>query len=442
MKYQKEIQLLQSKLSETTDELEMMNRNKIKMQEQLKNAFMRGLCAMNLEAMNVLQPSDKTIQDGVNNQSAGGDGGLMGMTNTINSNLGSMNSALNHFQSSNLDSNNSRIQSLMTGDNQHQYQTNNLTGMMQMQNYNMGTGDVQKMAESLSHRVMSQGLEKSPIYEDALETASFRGVEGDSQVTRGDKYGFDNDQLTQRLKNSSKMSKEDLNSLYDSVVNGFQNKPTNQNQQNGGDEGPGVVILRKPLPQSKEHLWRDAPIIGNSNHGGPRRLAQGAGVQSLNLRNNFIDAGGRGGVGQYGEYDDEGYDDEIEQMPTRQHPQPNSILKKGSKYGVNGMHSSSVNQPPSRSVNRDLSQSQQSMLPRLEAKEDGTVLRFDPLSGDKSSSMNQGFGMDAPSEIKVPKRGSRMNKMTGDANKRKKVARNTNVKASKQKSKGYSSRFV
>lgn len=58
MKYQKEITLLQSKLRTSLDELEAINRSKIQMQEQLKQAFMRGLCAMNLEAMNVLKPGE------------------------------------------------------------------------------------------------------------------------------------------------------------------------------------------------------------------------------------------------------------------------------------------------------------------------------------------------------------------------------------------------
>jgi len=58
MKYQKEISTLQTKLSEALAELHQVNQNKKEMQNQLKRAFMRGLCAMNLEAMDVLNPED------------------------------------------------------------------------------------------------------------------------------------------------------------------------------------------------------------------------------------------------------------------------------------------------------------------------------------------------------------------------------------------------
>lgn len=62
MKYQKEISTLQTKLSELTAEINASNQHKKDMQNQLKRAFMRGLCAMNLEAMDVLNPEDAIRQ--------------------------------------------------------------------------------------------------------------------------------------------------------------------------------------------------------------------------------------------------------------------------------------------------------------------------------------------------------------------------------------------
>lgn len=62
MKYQKEISTLQNKLSELTAEINASNQHKKDMQNQLKRAFMRGLCAMNLEAMDVLNPEDVARQ--------------------------------------------------------------------------------------------------------------------------------------------------------------------------------------------------------------------------------------------------------------------------------------------------------------------------------------------------------------------------------------------
>ena len=62
MKYQKEISSLQAKLAELTAEIQASNQHKKDMQNQLKRAFMRGLCAMNLEAMDVLNPEDAARQ--------------------------------------------------------------------------------------------------------------------------------------------------------------------------------------------------------------------------------------------------------------------------------------------------------------------------------------------------------------------------------------------
>jgi centrosomal protein POC5 len=38
--------------------VEENNRSKTNMQENLKKAFMRGVCSLNFEAMNILQPSE------------------------------------------------------------------------------------------------------------------------------------------------------------------------------------------------------------------------------------------------------------------------------------------------------------------------------------------------------------------------------------------------
>lgn len=58
MKYQKEISLLQNRLSEALAEVHAAQQHKRDMQNQLKRSFMRGLCAMNLEAMDVLNPEE------------------------------------------------------------------------------------------------------------------------------------------------------------------------------------------------------------------------------------------------------------------------------------------------------------------------------------------------------------------------------------------------
>lgn len=54
--YGKEISDLKAKLAEANASIEKYKENKIYLQENLKRALMRGVVAMNLEAMNILEP--------------------------------------------------------------------------------------------------------------------------------------------------------------------------------------------------------------------------------------------------------------------------------------------------------------------------------------------------------------------------------------------------
>jgi len=56
--YQKEIETLRGKLMESERSMGIVNRNKHMMQENLKKVFMRSVCALNFEAMNILDPAD------------------------------------------------------------------------------------------------------------------------------------------------------------------------------------------------------------------------------------------------------------------------------------------------------------------------------------------------------------------------------------------------
>ena len=59
--YAKEIDMLNAQLKEANQTIEADTRNRIKMQENLKKAFMRGVCALNIEAMNALNPGCATM---------------------------------------------------------------------------------------------------------------------------------------------------------------------------------------------------------------------------------------------------------------------------------------------------------------------------------------------------------------------------------------------
>lgn len=62
-KYEKEIDLLTNRLNEALAALEDANKNKEEIQENLKKAFMRGVCALNFEAMSILSTKEGKEED-------------------------------------------------------------------------------------------------------------------------------------------------------------------------------------------------------------------------------------------------------------------------------------------------------------------------------------------------------------------------------------------
>jgi hypothetical protein len=64
IEYGKEIQGLRNQLAESNKIVEEETRNRQIMQDNLKKAFMRGVCALNFEAMNVLNPNSTSSSEG------------------------------------------------------------------------------------------------------------------------------------------------------------------------------------------------------------------------------------------------------------------------------------------------------------------------------------------------------------------------------------------
>lgn len=60
--YAKEVEMLRAKLSESNTELQKNELQKSQLQDNLKKAFMRGVCALNFEAMSILTPEGKDKQ--------------------------------------------------------------------------------------------------------------------------------------------------------------------------------------------------------------------------------------------------------------------------------------------------------------------------------------------------------------------------------------------
>ena len=65
--YNKEIEQLRDRLGEAETIVCRENKNKESMQQNLKKAFMRGVCALNFEAMNILNPDEMIEKMGVDN---------------------------------------------------------------------------------------------------------------------------------------------------------------------------------------------------------------------------------------------------------------------------------------------------------------------------------------------------------------------------------------
>ena len=59
--YSKEIEMLRRRLDEAQSQVDQSHRVKGAMQENLKKAFMRSVCALNFEAMNILDPNAKDL---------------------------------------------------------------------------------------------------------------------------------------------------------------------------------------------------------------------------------------------------------------------------------------------------------------------------------------------------------------------------------------------
>ena len=61
MKFTKQIQMLEKGLKDANQTIQMHEQNKLELQQNLKNAFLKGLCAMNFEAMNVLGSNNNVL---------------------------------------------------------------------------------------------------------------------------------------------------------------------------------------------------------------------------------------------------------------------------------------------------------------------------------------------------------------------------------------------
>lgn len=97
VKFNKENELLVRKLQETQKNLDEINISKEEMQENLKRAFMRGVCALNFEAMSILQEK----KQGETKESPNKNSNLVAKTNGLTRKILDINDNLNGFLTNN-----------------------------------------------------------------------------------------------------------------------------------------------------------------------------------------------------------------------------------------------------------------------------------------------------------------------------------------------------
>lgn len=241
MKYQKEISLLQSKLRESLDQLKLVEMSKRQIQDNMKQAFMRGLCAMNMEAMNTINPRQPS--------SLLGNGDMEKLADNMSKNITKIGNALDIQQND-----------MAMGNFQSDRQRQN-TQPQQQQNYYSDRRDIDqgygnKFTQQRQSNYDSMNRHANPV------SAPSRGYISENQNISSRFLNTDiNNDI---IENPDKFSNEEVDQLFNNAMKNFNTDSRGVRNENGSvrEESSGVVILRDPLPESKEHLWRQAPVVG------------------------------------------------------------------------------------------------------------------------------------------------------------------------------------
>ncbi len=273
MKYQKEISTLQSKLSETLAELHAVTQNKKEMQNQLKRAFMRGLCAMNLEAMDVLNPEDanelgisgvlkedmnpnilpykpqthQTTKPTFHSNPVSTTARMVNADYTSTSRLGQPDFAglLPSNQSDVKDKFNS-IDLFMQQSIKRDYPTLH-QDEISIRNHDHPT----RAHEASTSKQYDPNIYKSSLVKhDALDSRQ-PFTSGENQLT--------NTSHSQ----ATKVQTDNVDDMYENMLREFREREERAVQDSGfKEDNKKVTILREPLAESKEHLWKQAPVVG------------------------------------------------------------------------------------------------------------------------------------------------------------------------------------
>ncbi|KRX02142.1 hypothetical protein PPERSA_06337 [Pseudocohnilembus persalinus] len=194
-KYNKELEQIRTRLNETERLLEESNIQKQSLQDNLKKAFMRGVCALNFEAMSILdnkQEQQSQIQNGQNaNQ-------LLMNTQNINGALNMMEQNFNQLQ-------NEQINQQKPQQFQQQHEQNNSV------------------------------INNSKILQQQQQ------------------FQVENEEDTQSFNNQY----DDFDSQ-----NQFSSQQSYQNQIQQDSPQKTMIFYQQPKIESKDHKWKDAPVVG------------------------------------------------------------------------------------------------------------------------------------------------------------------------------------
>lgn len=272
MKYQKEIAMLQSKLKDTMIELEEMKRGKVSMQNQLKRAFMKGLCAMNLEAMDVLDLKDIENGSGISNQK------ILNEENEINYSMG-----ITQFgDQQRIIQEKKQIEFLRNLENKRAQNSQNDTN-------NFYRGDRRELSEKIDFNsglertkneiFVKEDFSKEKAYEYTIsELSKHIRPETENNYTSYTKEPFKREEEENPidLNNLQNLSSKELDEVFSNYV-----KNMDKEKNIGGElvtqKTSSVVVLQQPAPESKEHLWRQAPIVGRRDQFEAQRVEEDEG---------------------------------------------------------------------------------------------------------------------------------------------------------------------
>lgn len=161
--YGKEITDLKNKLNEANNSIEKYKENKAYLQENLKRALMRGVVAMNLEAMNILEPgTDKNNMVNMTNN--------MADMNYFNNNkmnftdpLTNINNTNSNIQNDNINNQMDNIQISSIPDNMPTFPSNNRNNV-ENKEYNFINNDLSDINNSNSNANVNANMNIQPEF--------------------------------------------------------------------------------------------------------------------------------------------------------------------------------------------------------------------------------------------------------------------------------------